>query len=136
MFNKALFLALLLVAMPVASKSNAKADKALQDSLKSYELAVRWNDFEAASSSLDPLTVEAGESFSNEDETYYKGFQVSGYRVKAAMLIDPQTFGQRVELRVIEQDTQIERLVIDRQRWRYDPESKRWWLTTGLPKLD
>jgi len=119
----------------VASKSTAKAEKALQDSLKSYELAVRWNDFEAAASSLDPLTVEE-EAFSDDVETYYKGFQVSGYRVKAAMLIDPQTFGQRVELRVIEQDTQIERLVIDRQRWRFDPESKRWWLTTGLPKLD
>jgi hypothetical protein len=121
--------------LPVASKSTWRAEKALQDNLKSHELAVRWNDFEAAAASLDPLTIQ-DEPFSEQDEAYYKSYQVSGYLVRASMLIDPQTFGQRVELRVIDQNTQTERVVVDRQRWRYDAEAKRWWLTTGLPKLD
>ena len=75
MFNKAIFLALALAVMPaaVASKTSTSMEKKLQASLKTYELAVRWNDFEAAAEALDPLTQQ-GELFSEQDEAYYKGF--------------------------------------------------------------
>ena len=45
-------------------------------------------------------------------------------------------YTQRVELRIVDQDTQAERTKTDRQSWRYDAAAKRWWLTSGLPKLD
>ena len=40
---------------------------------------------------------------------------------------------QTVEIRLVNRNTQIERSVIDHQRWRYDPATKRLWLTSGLP---
>ena len=137
MFNKAIFLALALAVMPaaVASKTSTSMEKKLQASLKTYELAVRWNDFEAAAEALDPLTQQ-GELFSEQDEADYKGFQITGYMLKSASMGEDLIYPQRVELRIVDQDTQAERTKTDRQSWRYDAAAKRWWLTSGLPKLD
>ena len=30
----------------------------------------------------------------------------------------------------------IERIITDRQKWRWDAVAKRWWLVSGLPDLD
>lgn len=137
MFNKALFLTLALAVMPVAvtAKSTSSMEKKLQASLKTYELAVRWNDFDAASDSLDPLTLQ-GEPFSEQDEAYYKVFQITGYTPKSSSMTEDMVYTQRVELRIVDRDTQVERVKTDRQSWRYDAAAKRWWLTSGLPKLD
>lgn len=137
MFNKALILVLALVLLPapVAAKSTWRSEKALQENLRAYGLAVRWNDFEAAADALDPTLVQ-GERFSEQQEEYYKAFQISGYQLKSSAMLDPLTYSQRVELRIIDRDTQTERIKTDRQNWRYDALTKRWWLTSGLPKLD
>ncbi len=137
MFTKALFVALMLAVLPapaLAGGSN-KNDKALEAALKIYANAVRWNDFEKARESVDPLVRPPG-GFSDADEAYYKQFQVSGYLLKSAERPDPQTYSQRVELRIIDVASQTERTQTDRQTWRYDAVAKRWWLTSGLPKLD
>ena len=137
MFTKALFAALLLALLPtpVLAGGSNKNDKALEAALKIYANAVRWNDFEKARESVDPVIRPPG-GFSDADEAYYKQFQVSGYLLKSAERIDPQTYSQRVELRIIDVASQTERTQTDRQTWRYDPVAKRWWLTSGLPKLD
>lgn len=137
MFTKAFFAALMLALLPVpvlAAGSNL-SDKALQAALKIYGNAVRWNDFEKARESVDPLLRVPG-GFSEADETYYKQFQVSGYLLKSAERTDLNSYSQRVELRIIDVASQTERTKTDRQTWRYDPVVKRWWLTSGLPKLD
>ena len=36
---------------------------------------------------------------------------------------------------MINQNTQAERTVVVVERWRWDPEAKRWWQTAGLPDL-
>ena len=84
MFNKALILALALVLLPapIAAKSTWRSEKALQENLRDYGLAVRWNDFEAAAEALDPTLVQ-GERFSEQEEEYYKVFQISGYQLKS-----------------------------------------------------
>lgn len=137
MFNKALFLTLALALMPsaVAAKTTSSMEKKLQASLKTYELAVRWNDFDAAAESLDPLTLQ-GEPFSEQDEAYYGVFQITGYMTKSSSMAEDMVYTQRVELRIVDRDTQVERIKTDRQSWRYDAATKRWWLTSGLPKLD
>ena len=137
MFNKALILvlALLLMPAPAIAKSTWRSDRALQENLWAYGQDVRWNDFEAAAEALDPALVQ-GERFSEQDEAYYKAFQISGYQLKSSVMLDPLNYSQRVELRIIDLATQVERTKTDRQSWRYDAAAKRWWLTSGLPKLD
>ena len=135
MFTKAVFAALMLALLPVPAAGSNKTDKALEAALKIYGNAVRWNDFEKARESVDPQLRTPG-GFSEADEAYYKQFQVSGYLLKSAERTDPQTYSQRVELRIIDVASQTERTKTDRQTWRYDPVDKRCWLTSGLPRLD
>ena len=66
----------------------------------------------------------------------YRQFQVSGYEVKSAREPAEGEYEQVVEIRVVNRHTQVEKIITDRQRWRWDPESKRWWLASGLPDLD
>lgn len=45
------------------------------------------------------------------------------------------TCAARSSLRVINRNTQAERLVRSIELWRWDAERKRWWLASGLPDL-
>jgi hypothetical protein len=136
MLKNAIALALCLSVLSGATQArSSKVDKTLDANLRAYALAVRWNDFNAASTFIDP-ELRTPEGFTEADENYYKRFQISGYALKSAMRPDAQTYNQRVELRIIDVDYQTERTLTDRQSWRYDATTKRWWLTSGLPKLD
>lgn len=129
-------LGLLLALLPGLADARAdKTDKALQASLKMYAQAVRWNDFAAAAEALDPA-LRAPEGFSEDDEAYYTRFQISGYSLKSGARSGPFDYSQRVELRIIDVASQTERVKTDRQTWRYDAAAKRWWLTSGLPRLE
>ena len=90
---------------------------------------------EAARSFLDPATVSARPVTDFEMERY-KQFQVTGYEVKSASEPAEGLYEQVVELRLVNKHTQVERVITDRQKWRWDAEAKRWWLVSGLPDLD
>ncbi len=125
-------LALLLVA---ACGSTGGQRSPRDEALYSYVSAVRWSDFDAALTFVDPETLRAKPMTSIESERY-KQFQVSGYDVKSSREPAEGLYEQEVELRLVNRNTQVERTVTDRQRWRWDPEAKRWWLVSGLPNLD
>ena len=134
---KALWLLVLLsflAVLPVQAKPSAKISKDLQTALTAYAKAVRWNEFQLASEMQDPRLIVDG--FTEEQEAYYAAFQVSGYRAKYSQWLDESNYSQRVEIMLIDTETQTQRSVTDRQTWHYDPEAKRWWLTSGLPRLD
>jgi hypothetical protein len=42
---------------------------------------------------------------------------------------------QTVRINLVNVNTQSERTVTDNQTWRYDPATKHWWLTSGLPDI-
>lgn len=134
---KALWLLVLLsflAVLPVQAKPSAKISKDLQTALTAYAKAVRWNEFQLASEMQDPRLVPEG--FTEAQEAYYAEFQVSGYRAKYSQWTDETHYSQRVEILLVDTDTQTQRAVTDRQTWQYDPEAKRWWLISGLPRLD
>ena len=103
--------------------------------LYTYVSAVRWSDFEAARSFIDPEVLLTRPITDFEMERY-KQFQVTGYEVKSASEPAEGLYEQAVELRVVNRNTQVERIITDRQQWRWDAEAKRWWLVSGLPDLD
>lgn len=123
-----------LVVLPADAKPSAKISKDLQTTLNAYAKAIRWNEFQLAAEMQDPKLVPDG--FTEAQEAYYADFQVSGYRAKYSQWQDETHYSQRVEILLIDTDTQTQRTVTDRQTWQYDPEAKRWWLTSGLPRLD
>ena len=103
--------------------------------LYTYVSAVRWSDFEVARTFVDPEVLRT-RPITDFDMERYKQYQVSGYEVKSASEPAEGRYEQVVELRVVNRNTQVERIITDRQKWRWDAVAKRWWLVSGLPDLD
>jgi len=125
-----LALALLLAACATSGQRSPR-----EETLYNYVSAVRWSDFDVAAKFLDPQLLEARPMTDLELERY-RQFQVSGYEVKSASEPAEGEYLQVVEIRVVNRHTQVEKVLTDRQRWRWDPEARRWWLASGLPDLD
>ncbi|WP_374602832.1 hypothetical protein [Arenimonas sp.] len=125
-----LLLSVLLAACASGGQRSPR-DQMLYD----YVSAVRWSDFDAAVKFLDPELL-AREPMTDLERERYRQFQVSGYEVKSASEPAEGEYQQVVEIRVVNRHTQVEKVLTDRQRWRWDPEAKRWWLASGLPDLD
>ncbi|RBL02461.1 hypothetical protein BRN38_03905, partial [Xanthomonas oryzae pv. oryzae] len=69
------------------------------------------------------------------ERSRYEQIQISGYR-ELRVSEDPNgDLRREVELRVINRNTQAERLVRGIEIWRWNPKQKRWWLASGLPDL-
>lgn len=127
--------ALLLLALLTACGSMGSQRSPRDQMLYHYVSAVRWSDFDKAVTFIDPKVLEE-RPVTSFDLERYKQFQVAGYDVKSGREPAQGEYEQVVEIRLVNRNTQVEKLILDRQHWRFDPEAKRWWLTTGLPDLD
>jgi hypothetical protein len=103
------------------------------DQLRDYGAAVRWNTFDEAWAYVDPA-IRASRPLTDFERERYKQVQVTGYEVLNQVLSpDGLALEQAVEIRLVNRNTQVERTFTDHQRWTYDAENRRWWLTSGLP---
>ena len=124
---------LLLLAVAACGSMNAKRNP--RDAmLYQYVSAVRWSDFDRAVGFLDPKVLEA-EPLDPLELERLKQYQVSGYEVRTSSEPAEHEYEQVVEIRLVNRHTQAEKVILDRQHWRYDGETKRWWLVSGLPDL-
>jgi hypothetical protein len=100
-----------------------------------WSAAIRWGDFEGAVRLLDPKRLETARPTALELERY-KQVQISGYRdLGESRDLDAGTAVRGIDIGVINRHTQAERTVRYRETWRWDPEAKTWWITSGLPNL-
>jgi hypothetical protein len=61
-------------------------------------------------------------------------FRVTQYTIRSARIFDDGMAAQQiVEIRLFNTNQAVERSIIDQQDWRYNPESQRWQLHSGLP---
>ena len=103
--------------------------------LDAYASTLRWGDFQSALQFVDPKVLAAHPP-SALDLARYQQVRVTGYDEGAGPVPDGENqVRQVVQISLVNLNTQAERTVIDRQRWRYDPEKKRWWLVSGLPDI-
>lgn len=119
---------LLLAACGGMPSSGAARDNMLTD----YGAAIRWNEFDKALDYIDPV-VRQQQPMSDLETERLKQIQVTGYEVKTRDVGADGSIEQMVEIRVVNRNTQIERIVTDRQTWRRDATGKRYWLVSGLP---
>jgi hypothetical protein len=127
--------ALLLLVLLTACGSMGTQRNPRDQMLYHYVSAIRWSDFDKAAAFIDPKVLEQ-DPITSFDLERYKQFQVSGYEVKSGREPAQGEYEQVVEIRLVNRNTQVEKIIVDNQHWRFDPEAKRWWLTTGLPDLD
>ncbi|NCT69045.1 MAG: hypothetical protein GXC76_15565 [Rhodanobacteraceae bacterium] len=106
----------------------------LDETLRSYAATIRWGDIERAQAFLDPKLRETLAP-SALDLARYRQVAVSGYSEQPATPVGDNEVHQLVQIELVNLNTQSARSILDRQVWRYDEASKRWWLVSGLPDI-
>ena len=128
-------LLVLLALFGCASGPRSKADE-LGATLRSYEIAIRWGKMTDAMAFLDPESL-AMKPIAQFDLERFAQLTVVGYRKQTAAVIDENdTARQQVMIELVNKHTQMPRTILDTQIWRFEPESRRWLLTSGLPDLE
>ena len=127
-----------LVLSIVLSTGCATGDKnmqTLQDTLDAYKALIRWGEFNAAMQFLHPDHMPKP----RDVELIMKRFeqiQVNGYVVKSQSPSgDVNTFLQTAEISFANRHNMVVRTIDDHQVWRWEPESERWMLISGLPNI-
>jgi hypothetical protein len=129
--------ALVPIALLIASSTAfaGKAEKMLAPTLSSYGSTLRWGSFEQAASFVDPEYLKA-HPLSNLDLQRYAQVRVSFYHDDSPpQSISPTDIMQLVEIGIVNEHTQSERTIVDRQHWHWDAKAKKWWLVSGLPDI-
>lgn len=131
-----LMLSSLLVAssMTMAADFSRKQRTMLEETQNAYGSTIRWGSMEDAVGYLDPERRKTNPPTEFELNRYSQ-LRVSAYRERSTASLPDGTVERRVEIGVININTQAERLVTVVERWRWDPEGKRWWQFNGLPDL-
>lgn len=127
-----LALAGLLLALLAGCATNKGMD-ALQQAQYAYSAAIRWGDFEGAWQLVDPAYREQHPMTDLEFERY-KQIQISGYTELGSQQSET-TAAREIRIGVVNRNTLVERQTRYTEAWRYDPDKKTWWLTSGLPDL-
>ncbi|TCZ82416.1 hypothetical protein [Lysobacter sp. N42] len=123
-----------LVLAACASGGGSQTD-ALDRAQYAWSAAVRWNDFEGAVNLIDP-DRRAELAPTGLQMERYRQVQMSAYRdVGSSRDLDAGTAARDIEIGVINRHTQAERRLRHRETWRWDPEARTWWNTSGLPDL-
>lgn len=125
--------ALLLVAGAAQAEGPSRSQRnKLVPTQEAYVAAVRWGDFDKAEEFIDPLYLQQ-HPITDLQRERYRQVQVSSYRERSGGTGADGSIERRVEMGVINRNTQAERTVVVNERWRWDPEAKRWWQAAGLP---
>ena len=115
-----------------ACNSTREQDKLLDQTLDAYGAAIRWGEVNDALAFLAP---DAAKPSAFELERL-RQLQIAGYREQPPVMLTPTEVEQVVQIDYVNRHTQEGRATVERMHWRYDATAKRWWLTSGLPKLN
>ena len=122
------FLVLLLLGCGTVQRWGRGTD--LENSTRSYGIAIRWGQYEVAKAFIRDTEVRA-ETLSYE---VFKKIKVTSYDVLRREMSEDQLFAeQTVEIEYYLEGYMKQKKIIDNQIWEYDQKEKRWYLKTGLP---
>ncbi len=109
--------------------ASMEQDRKLEETLISYENTIRWESLiDASKFQKNPQPV------SEQQRRRMKSIKITGYDVIKSVRTQNEA-KLRVEIRYYDEQTAIERSVIDEQIWKLDENSKIWQLMTPLPKF-
>lgn len=110
-----------------------KEETDLSDTLLQYDTVVRWAQWDAAVDFIAPDYLEEN-PVTRLDLDRLRLFRVTQYTVRSAVPFDEgKGLIQVVEIKMFNKNQARERVIIDEQEWKYDEESERWQLHSGLP---
>ena len=123
-------LVVLLSACAEMSTRNTQLDLTLIQ----YEKALRWSGIEQINQyRKEPV------HFTSQQLAKFKKIKVTGYDVIQTSYRDDKVKQlqviQLVEVRYVNEDTQVERKFSEQQIWEWDKDTNRWWLVSPFPKI-
>lgn len=122
-----------LVMLVLTACSSNQVSKSRGEAFKQYETIIRWSQWDAAADFIAPEYM-AEHPISRLDLDRLRLFKVTAYTVRSTGVFDEgMTARQQVEIKMFNANQAVERTILDEQEWRYDKESKRWLLHSGLP---
>jgi hypothetical protein len=126
-------LLLLGIAALLSGCPQTKEEKGLSETLQQYETIVRWAQWDAAVDFLAPEYL-AEHPLKRLDLDRLRLFRVTQYVVRSAAPLDNgNELLQSVEIRMFNKNQAKERTIIDEQHWKYNDQTERWQLHSGLP---
>lgn len=100
------------------------------DTARAYLRAIRWGDYQSA----DAFKKMQGPDTEITDFENLRQIRVTAYTVlKTILSEDKSTIVRVVNFQYYRITDAMVKNLIDRQRWEYDEENNRWFLTSGLP---
>jgi hypothetical protein len=121
-------IATLLVGCP-----KTKEQKGLAETLEQYEIIIRWAQWDAA---VDYVSMEyqVEHPITRLELDRLRLFRVTQYIIRSSIPIDEgKGMVQIVEVRMFNKNQARERSIIDEQLWKFNEETERWQLHSGLP---
>ncbi len=123
------FIVLLTLLVLSACATTQTEVEALDQSMKNYEMALRWGEYayaqsmHKASSEFDPTVMAR-----------LREIKISSYSsLNSTISPDLASAKQYVEIRYFNEAEAVERTFIDEQKWEYDPLKKSWSITSPFP---
>ncbi len=121
-------LVLMLTACPTS-----QVEKERSEVLKQYETIVRWSQWDAAADFIS-MDYQKEHPITRLELDRLRLFKVTAYTVRSTGVFDEgMTVRQGVEIKLFNTNQGVERVITDNQEWRFNPETKRWKLHSGLP---
>ncbi len=100
----------------------------MDDTLSAYGAAIRWGQFEKARDFQNPAHR------TRLDEAWLKDIHVSSYNPLYRKEADGSNiFEQKVEIRYFNEQSGVEKVLTNRQLWRFYEDKDKWMLETDLP---
>jgi hypothetical protein len=122
----------LILAVLISCTSNPEKKKR-GEAFKQYETIVRWSQWDAAADFISP-EYQKENPITRLELDRLRLFKVSAYTVRSTGIYDEgKTARQTVEIKMFNKTRGVERTIIDEQEWRYNEETERWQLHSGLP---
>ena len=124
---------LTLAVIALTACGTNQVDKNRGEAFKQYETIVRWSQWDAAA---DFISVEYQKEhpITRLELNSLRLLKVTTYTGRATGNFDEgMTARQTVEIKMFNKSQGVERNVIDEQEWRYNEETERWKLHSGLP---
>ena len=121
---------LALLALLAGCSGNTR-QTALDRTLYAYHSAIRWGDIDSAWRMVEPAYRES-HPLSSIERGRFDQYSVSGY-YEQGRGETADGIVQVVQIALVNRHTQVEKVMVDQQNWRWDEATETWWLTSGLP---
>jgi hypothetical protein len=111
-----------------ATLAKQKQLDSLEASLRTYEMAIRWSQYEVAKEFIQNIERQA-QLFKKFSTIKVTSYEVLSLKVS----IDDLQAEQKVEIKYYDPSHMIENTLVDIQSWKYNEEEKRWYLQSDFP---